>query len=95
MEVYRSETKEIVRRFVEREIDFPECIAALDAALSGLLAKPSNEQVQAVREILLANNDAVMEEMGRHGLREIVTEVKGSRCSLSGRVCKRWIDPAD
>ena len=66
MEVYKSETKEILRRFVEREIDFPECIAALDAALSGPLA--NNEQVQAVREILLANNDAVMEEMGRRGL---------------------------
>jgi len=36
MEVYDRETHEIIRRFLARRIGFPECIAALDAALAVL-----------------------------------------------------------
>ena len=33
MEVYKSETKEVLSRFLSRRLSFPDCIAALDAAL--------------------------------------------------------------
>jgi hypothetical protein len=35
MEVYRQQTQQILKRFLDREITFPECIAALDHALAG------------------------------------------------------------
>jgi hypothetical protein len=36
MEVYERETDEVIQRFLARRISFPECIAALEAALAGL-----------------------------------------------------------
>ena len=38
-EVYKSETQEIIRRFLARRLSFPDCIAALDAALAGLVPR--------------------------------------------------------
>jgi hypothetical protein len=37
MEVYKHQTEEIIRRFLKGRISFPECIAALDAALAGFM----------------------------------------------------------
>jgi hypothetical protein len=34
MEVYKSETREVIGRFLLRQLSFPDCIAALDAALA-------------------------------------------------------------
>jgi hypothetical protein len=34
MEVYKRETQEVIKRFLARRLSFPECIAALDAALA-------------------------------------------------------------
>jgi hypothetical protein len=39
MEVYKQETREVIRRFLARRLSFPDCIAALDAALAGLVPK--------------------------------------------------------
>ena len=64
MEVYKRETEEIIRRFLKRQLSFPDCVAALDAALAGLLPlEPS--QYDEVRAVMLANNDIVMDEMAR------------------------------
>jgi hypothetical protein len=68
MEVYRAETEEILRRFVGREISFPDCIAALDSALAGLIPRLASGQMESLRAIVLTNNQTVMEEMGRRGL---------------------------
>jgi len=67
MEVYKHETKVVVNRFLHHRISFPKCIAALDAALAGLLPRLTAEQIAPVRAITLANNQTVMKEMERRG----------------------------
>jgi hypothetical protein len=69
MEVYKSETKEVLSRFLSRRLSFPDCIAALDAALAGLLPRLRPEELPALRELMLANNAIVMKEMERRGQR--------------------------
>jgi hypothetical protein len=70
MEVYKSETKEVLSRFLGRRLSFPDCIAALDAALAGLLPRLRPEELPALRELMLANNAVVMKEMERRGQRK-------------------------
>ena len=70
MEVYKSETREVLSRFLSRRITFPGCIAALDAALAGLLPRLRPEELPALRELMLANNEVVMKEMQRRGQRK-------------------------
>ncbi len=65
MEVYKRETREVVRRFLLRQLSFLNCIAALDAALAGLLPRLKPEQLGEVRAMMLSNNEKVMEEMAR------------------------------
>jgi len=55
----------VVNRFLHYRISFPNCIAALDAALSGLLPRLTAEQIAPLRAITLANNAKVMQEMER------------------------------
>ncbi len=63
MEVYKRETQEIVNRFLHHRLKFPDCIAALDAALTGLVPKLKPEQLPELRAVMLANNARVMTEM--------------------------------
>jgi hypothetical protein len=70
MEVYKSETREVLDRFLGHRLTFPACIAALDAALAGLLPRLRPEELPALRELMLANNDVVMKEMERRGQRK-------------------------
>jgi len=70
MEVYKSETREVLSRFLSRRITFQGCIAALDAALAGLLPRLRSDELPALRELMLANNDVVMKEMERRGQRK-------------------------
>jgi len=70
MEVYKSETKEVLSRFLSRRLSFPDCIAALDAALAGLLPRLRADELPALRELMLANNAIVMKEMERRGQRK-------------------------
>jgi len=51
MEVYRSETAEIIRRFVNGQISHAECIATLDAALSGIVSRLKPEELAQIRAI--------------------------------------------
>ena len=67
MEVYKREAREVVRRFLLRQLSFPNTIAALDAALAGVLPRLKPEQLDEVRAVMLANNETVMEEMARRG----------------------------
>jgi hypothetical protein len=70
MEVYKSETEEVLSRFLGRRLSFPACIAALDAALAGLLPRLRADELPALRELMLANNAIVMKEMERRGQRK-------------------------
>ena len=67
MEVYERETAKVIRRFLPRRISFPECIAALDAALAGLIPRLTGKQIPQLRIVMLANNEIVMKEMARRG----------------------------
>ena len=68
MQVYKAETEEIIRRFRARRISFPDCIAALDAALAGFIPSLEGCQIPELRAIMLENNDAVMSEMARRSV---------------------------
>lgn len=70
MEVYKSETREVLGRFLSRRITFQGCIAALDSALAGLLPRLRPEELPALRELMMANNEAVMKEMERRSQRK-------------------------
>ena len=65
MEVYKRETEEVIRRFLARKITFPACIAALDAALARAIPHLLPIQLDELRDVMLANNAKVMEEMAR------------------------------
>ena len=67
MEVYKSETKSLVARFLVNEISFEACIYSLDAALLRFIARMKPEQLPELRAVMLANNALVMEEMARRG----------------------------
>jgi hypothetical protein len=67
MKVYERETEEIIKRFLARRITFPDCIAALDAALAGLIPTLTSDQITRLRIVMLANNEIVMKEMERRG----------------------------
>jgi CRP-like cAMP-binding protein len=65
MEVYKSETRKVIKRFLSRRLSFPDCVAALDAAFAGLSSRLTGEQISAARALVLENNDIVMKEMER------------------------------
>ena len=65
MEVYKRETREVIRRFRHHQLSFPKCIAGLDAALAGVLPRLKPEHLDELRDLMLMNNEVVMEEMGR------------------------------
>jgi len=67
MEVYERETQEVIERFRRRELNFPDCIAALDAALADLIPRLTGEQIARLRIVMLANNEIVVKEMERRG----------------------------
>jgi hypothetical protein len=64
MEVYKSESREIIRRFLARRLTFAQCIAGLDAALAGVSVLTS-EELAELRGAMLTNNEIVMREMAR------------------------------
>ena len=49
MEVYKRETKEILKRYAERKISHQECIAALDAVLNGLISTLTPSDIPLLR----------------------------------------------
>ena len=67
MEVYKRETQEVIKRFLGNRLSFPDCIAALDAALARFILRMTDEHLDALRAVMLANNEIVMKEMERHG----------------------------
>jgi len=67
MEVYKRETREVIKRFLKQRISFPDCVAALDAAFSDLAPRLTEEQFAPLRALILKNNDTVMKEMERRG----------------------------
>jgi CRP/FNR family transcriptional regulator, cyclic AMP receptor protein len=67
MDTYRRETQLILKRFLNRRLGFPDCVAALDAALADLIQRISGQQIAPLRALILTNNEVVMKEMERRG----------------------------
>jgi hypothetical protein len=67
VDTYRLQTRSVLDRFLEHRLSFPECIAALDAALADFMSRFNPDQLASVRALMLANNDIVMKEMERRG----------------------------
>jgi CRP/FNR family transcriptional regulator, cyclic AMP receptor protein len=67
MEVFKSETREVIRRFLNHRLSFHECMAALDDAFAHLPPRLTDEQIASVRALVLENNEIVMKEMERRG----------------------------
>jgi CRP/FNR family cyclic AMP-dependent transcriptional regulator len=67
VEVYKRETRKVIRRFLDHKLSFPDCIAALDAALADLTLRLTGEQIVAAHALIMENNDIVMKEMARRG----------------------------
>jgi hypothetical protein len=72
MEVYEHETREVIERFLAHKISLAECVAALDAALAGLVPKLTCEQLPRLQALLVTSNETVMAEMERRCLRSAV-----------------------
>jgi hypothetical protein len=64
VEVYKSETHEVLERFLHHSFTFPECITALDSALAALIPKLKPSQLPELHAVMLANNDRVMKGDG-------------------------------
>jgi CRP-like cAMP-binding protein len=67
MEIYKRETRQTIKRFLNHRLGFAECIAALDSALADLTSRLTAEQIAPLRALILENNDIVMKEMERRG----------------------------
>ncbi len=70
MDVFESETSEVLKLFLARKISFPGCIGALDSALADLIPRLNAEQATRLRIVLLSNNEIVMDEMERRAAGE-------------------------
>jgi CRP/FNR family cyclic AMP-dependent transcriptional regulator len=67
MEVYRKETRQVIKRFLNRKLSFHDCIAALDAALASLTTRLSGQPIAPLRALILENNYIVTKEMESRG----------------------------
>jgi hypothetical protein len=71
VEVYRSETRSVVKSFLRHNLSFCNCISELDGALASLIrrmeATQYHEELPMIRDLMLANNETVMKEMARRG----------------------------
>jgi CRP/FNR family cyclic AMP-dependent transcriptional regulator len=67
MEVYKSETREVIKRFLSHRLSFQDCMGALDAALADLTPRLTGDEIAELRALMLQNNELVMKEMERRG----------------------------
>ena len=65
MEVYKTETRKVIKRFLHYQLSFGGCIRALDGALGKLIPRLTQEDLPALRTLILSNNTIVMREMER------------------------------
>jgi hypothetical protein len=67
MEAHKKRTREVIERFLNHRLSFPDCIAALDAALADFMPRMTKEQLAPARSLMFSNNEIVMREMERRG----------------------------
>lgn len=59
VEVYRSETDEIIRRFLRGQLTRDQCIVSLYDALSSALPDFTAEDWPGIRSVIMANNQVI------------------------------------
>lgn len=64
MELYKSETRDILRRYKERRITRRECTSALDAAVTAVVPRLRSDQLQELLAAMKANEDALWDATG-------------------------------
>ncbi len=74
MEAYKRETQRVIQMFLNHEITFNECLAALDVALGALLPRLRVEQRASLHDLILANEEIVRRERQRRKLARKFTE---------------------
>lgn len=67
MKTFKRETGAVVNRFLRHQLSFPHCVADLDAAHLRLLPRLAPQDIEALRVLMLSNNEQVMAEMARRG----------------------------
>jgi hypothetical protein len=65
MEVYKHETEEIVKRFLERRITFSECKSLLNAAFADVFPRLNGQQLDSLRGLLMAREDRLTKEVSQ------------------------------
>jgi hypothetical protein len=70
MEDFKLETSLILKRFLERHIDFPQYVVDRDAALARALPRLTDNDTPQLRILMMAMNESVMVEM----LRRLATD---------------------
>ena len=65
LDAYKRETGEAIALFLDNKLSFPDCMAALEAALGHLIPRLRREHYSAIRALMLENNEIVMKEMER------------------------------
>jgi hypothetical protein len=69
MEVYKAETREILRRFLARELSHKDCTGLLNTALMDIIPHLDPSDLPALQKIVSETNRAVSDEMSRRELR--------------------------
>jgi hypothetical protein len=65
MDVYKRETEELMRRFLDGRMTHSECIAAMDAALAAVIPGMKEADLEKVQNIVSESQRAIAEEIGR------------------------------
>lgn len=62
MQVYKSESREILLRYKAGQITYPECVAALDAAAAALIPFLKAEDFPEAASLICADKETLAEE---------------------------------
>lgn len=74
IERYKKATEEIVQRYVDREITFPQCVDELANILARAKRTFVPEDIVAVRDVMHANNDRALKELRKRQRRDKITK---------------------
>jgi hypothetical protein len=66
MEVYKSESREIIRRYLTGQISRDDCVNSLEAAVAGLIPFLKMEDVPEVLAVISETTETLAKEMKHH-----------------------------
>jgi hypothetical protein len=66
-EEYERRSREVIERFLNHNLSYQECTAALKAAFGAVITELTGAELIAVTVLAVRNSEAVMREMARRG----------------------------